>query len=104
MVRSLWTLMLALLAGCAGQDLTSMSGIDAPREITQAEATNCRDLGLVVKQSVRGSQKVFGREQAMQAALDAVLEAGGDAYRLLDVSEDSPGGGAQVILQAYRCD
>lgn len=99
------TLIIAVVLAACASDPGIVPGvaIDAPREITNAETTGCQELGLVVKQSVRGSQKSFGSERAMKAAMNAVLEAGGDSYRLLDVSEDSPGGGAQVILEAYRC-
>jgi hypothetical protein len=100
-IGSLW----ALLTACSGapESQPVVPGIDAPREISKADTTACRELGLVVKRSARYNQDKFDTQQAMSAALDAVLEAGGDSYRLLDVTSEGSGRGTQVILEAYRC-
>ena len=75
--------------------------VDEPRQLTLAETSQCRKLGMIVKRSARHSNQSFNTEQAMRDAMDAVLASGADAYQLLDV--DDEGRGTQVIMQAFDC-
>lgn len=100
-MRHIIPLCACCLFACTSPQAPAPTGIDAPREISLAESSRCREVGLVVKRSVRHSTDAFNTEQAMRDALAAVLAAGADTYRLLDV--DTEGRGTQVIMQAFNC-
>lgn len=90
----------ALLASaCSGEPRRA---VDTPREVTRVEGERCRDAGTVVKRAAGSSQQSVNTNKAMRMALDAVLDAGGNAYRVLDV--DTAGQGTRVVLHAYACD
>jgi len=88
-----------LAAACSSPEPAPL--IDEPRQLTLAESSQCRELGMIVKRSARHSTQSFNTEQAMRDAMDAVLASGADAYQLLDV--DDEGRGTQVIMQAFDC-
>jgi hypothetical protein len=93
------SILVCLAAACSATQPAAQ--VDEPRQVSLAESSECRNLGLIVKRSARHSKQSFNTNQAMKDAMDAVLASGADSYQLLDV--DDEGHGTQVIMQAFAC-
>jgi hypothetical protein len=93
------SILVCLAAACSATQPAAQ--VDQPRQVSLAESSECRNLGLIVKRSARHSKQSFNTNQAMKDAMDAVLASGADSYQLLDV--DDEGHGTQVIMQAFAC-
>lgn len=76
---------------------------DQPQKIAADARSNCSLLGTIVKRAAGYASSTVNTKRAMDQALDAVRDAGGDSYYVLDVDSSTSGRGTQVVMEAYDC-